>query len=94
MKALRIIVVILLLYVLSYSILSVCGRYQPDSYDLRGPMHHSWAPFGFYDPDHPWPGSLDAVRHPSEQTGGWSQPMTWGFLLLWQFDNHFVHKGY
>jgi hypothetical protein len=81
-----------LVYVLVYLILSTFGCYRPDAWDLNGPMHYSWAPAGFYDAKHAWPGSVYAVRHPNEKTGGWSAFMSWAFLPLFYLDNQFIHK--
>jgi hypothetical protein len=49
-------------YVLTYSVLSLNGRYEPIAFDLQGVMWSSWAPAGFYDPNHPWPGSVAARK--------------------------------
>jgi len=62
---------LLLIYILVYSVLSVFGSYQPEAVDVRGVMAYWWAPVGFYDAKHAWPGSSYAVKHPSEKTGGW-----------------------
>jgi len=84
---------LLLVYILAYSALSVFGRYQPLVVDVNGVMEYAWAPVGFYDPDHPWPHSSYAVRHPNEKTGGWRDSMMWAFLPLWMFDIKLVHRG-
>jgi hypothetical protein len=91
MKVLRIIIAILLLYVLSYVVLSVCGRYQPLSVGLANVKEYAWAPFAFYDPDHAWPRSYYAEHHPTEKTGGWSTAMMLTFYPLWLIDVGCIH---
>ncbi|GEM_PF-3045861 len=79
-------------YVLIYAILSINGRYQPAAVNLRGIMWSSWAPAGFYDAEHPWPGSVEARKSPNQKTGGWRASMIYAFLPLWEIDVHFIHK--
>jgi hypothetical protein len=88
----KIVGVIFAIYILIYMVLSLNGSYQPDSYDLRGPMSYARAPCGFYDPNHAWKGSSYAVHHPTEKTGGWSTSMEISFLPLYCLDCEFIHK--
>jgi hypothetical protein len=94
MKVLRVIAAMLLVYVLSYVVLSVCGRYQPIAFGADHVEAWNWAPLGFYDPDHAWAGSFYAVHHPTEKTGGWHRAMMWAFVPLWELDCHYVHNGW
>ena len=91
MKVSRIIIAILLLYVLSYVVLSVNGCYQPLSVGLNGAKSYAWAPLGFYDPDHAWKNSFYAQQHPAEKTGGWRPFMWLAFLPLWELDFRCIH---
>jgi len=83
---------VILAYVLVYSILSLCGKYQPISVGAAGVKDYAWAPSGFYDPNHAWPGSAYAVRHPTEKTGGWSRAMMLVFFPLWYLDARYIHS--
>jgi hypothetical protein len=94
MKALRIISAVLLIYILTYAVLSLCGRYQPISVGIDHVEAYSWAPFGFYDADHAWSGSVYAVQHPTAKTGGWSRFVTLTFYPLWELDTHFIHSSH
>jgi len=82
-----------LAYFLTYSVLSVFGCYQPFTVDINRVMDYSWAPLGFYDPNHAWEGSSYAVHHPTEKTGGWRDSMMWAFVPLWLLDCQFIHNG-
>jgi hypothetical protein len=93
MKVLRVIIALLMLYVLSYAILSLCGRYQPMIVGAAGVKQYAWAPFGFYDAKHHWPRSSYAVQHPAEKTGGWRVYMMMSFGPLWWLDFHYIHSG-
>jgi hypothetical protein len=93
MKVLPVIVALLVLYVLSYAVLSLCGRYQPMSIGAAGVKQYAWAPFGFYDADHAWARSAYAVHYPTEKTGGWRNYMMWSFAPLWWLDFHYIHSG-
>src|ERR1017187_5633412 len=79
-----------LVYVFVYLGLSMAGRYQPISVGIDHVEVYAWAPFGFYDPDHAWRGSVYAVRHPTEKTGGWGRLM-FIFQPLWLIDARYVH---
>ena len=83
---------VILAYVLVYSVLSLCGKYQPISVGAAGVKDYAWAPSGFYDPDHAWSGSAYAVRHPTEKTGGWSRAMMLVFFPLWYLDARYIHS--
>jgi len=54
---------------------------------------YAWAPPGFYDPEHPWPGSMIAVHNPAGKTGGWSRKAILAFYPLWVLDTRYVHKN-
>jgi hypothetical protein len=92
-RAGKVIASLFLVYVLTYSVLSAFGSYQPSEVDVWGVTRYWWAPLGFYDAKHAWPHSSYAVRHPSEKTGGWSNFMCWTFAPLFLFDIEFIHKG-
>lgn len=83
---------ILIAYLTAYAILSVRGRYEPSVVGLNGVKSYSWAPYGFYDPDHPWKGSFSARRHPEEKTGGWNTCLEAAFAPLVYFDVHCFHN--
>jgi hypothetical protein len=69
------------------------GSYQPCLVDIGRVEANAWAPIGFYDPHQAWPGSVDAIRHPSEETGGWkSNFITRIFYLPWLIDSRYVHN--
>ena len=78
------------IYVLVYSGLSMAGCYQPIAVGIGHVETYAWAPLGFYDPDHAWRGSVYAVRHPTETTGGWGRLM-FIFHPLWLIDARYVH---
>ena len=84
---------LVLVYVLLYTGLSICGRYQPIAVGISHVEKYAWAPYGFYDQDHAWEGSSYAVHHPTEKTGGWYRPIMWTFVPLWILDNQFIHTG-
>ena len=83
---------VFLAYGLIYSVLSLCGKYQPISVGAAGVKDYAWAPLGFYDADHAWPRSAYAVRHPTEKTGGWSTAMMLMFYPLWYSDARYIHS--
>ncbi len=73
-------------YVLIYLLLSLCGQYRPMSAGGLGRMqiYSTWAPFGFYDPNHSPPGSA---------IGTWRGSMILAFYPLWIIDICYVHKN-
>jgi hypothetical protein len=77
-------------YILTYVVLSVNGRYQPLGIHLTY-TEYGWAPWGFYDPDHPWPGSRGARRNPGGKTGVWNH-MMYVFAPLWIVDIRWIHR--
>jgi hypothetical protein len=70
----------LAIYVLTYSILSLGGRYEPSIVGTFGVEQYWWAPVGFYNNKHP-AGNL-----------GWNNAMCYAFLPLWWLDNSYVHN--
>jgi hypothetical protein len=88
MKALRIILAVLLIYILTYAVLSLCGRYQPIAVGIDHVEEYAWAPFGFYDKSHPWVGP---VKSPTDQPKGWSGFVGVFFCPLWELDKHYFH---
>ena len=82
-----------IIYIVIYAVLSLNGRYQPISTNLRGIEQYAWAPIGFYDPDHPWSGSIAARRSPENKAGGWNHVMMYAFAPLWVVDIHFIHEN-
>jgi hypothetical protein len=78
-------------YVIAYAILSANGRYQPLAFGLNGVKGYAWAPWGFYDPDHPWENSVAARKNPGAKTGGWNTKMIYFFMPLWELDRFFIH---
>ena len=82
---------LLMAYILAYAILSLNGRYEPEFVGLAGVKSYAWAPYGFYDADHAWKGSLYARQHPEERTGGWRNSIIMVFGPLWIVDIHFIH---
>lgn len=83
---------LLLVYVLTYVALSLAGRYQPGGVGAHGVKWYDWAPYGFFDPTHPWKGSLRAREHPTEKTGGWRSYIMTVFIPLWFYDIHCFHN--
>jgi hypothetical protein len=77
-------------YVLSYSILSVCGSYRPFYFISNGVEEYSvWAPIGFYDPKHTPSGSIATARN-----GTWRRAfIPLAFYPLWCLDISYVHKS-
>jgi len=65
-------------YVLLYSLLSICGRYQrADLASLHGvEIGYTWAPVGFYD-----------------AATGWRSGWVLSFYPLWYLDIVYVHKS-
>jgi len=90
-NALLVITAIFLIYFFSYVVLSVSGQYQPIAVGIDHVELYAWAPFGFYDPDHAWRGSVYAIRHPTEKTGGWKYFPGRMYEPLWKFDCRFIH---
>jgi hypothetical protein len=37
-----------------YSILSICGRYEPAAWGLNGVKWYNWAPYGFVGDKYKW----------------------------------------
>jgi hypothetical protein len=83
---------ILIGYVVLYVCLSVRGQYQPASVGINHVEQYEWAPFGFYDPNHPWKGSLAGISSKTNVFGGWNIPLTKLFLPLYEFDHSYIHK--
>jgi hypothetical protein len=46
------------LYMWTYAVLSINGRYEPAAIGLRGVKWYAWAPCGFYDQDCGWNRSM------------------------------------
>jgi hypothetical protein len=71
---------IVAIYVLTYAILSVGGRYEPSVVGTFGVEQYWWAPNGFYSHKH--------------KTGnlGWNNVMCYIFLPLWWVDNSYIHN--
>ncbi|MDB6112920.1 MAG: hypothetical protein JWR69_4670 [Pedosphaera sp.] len=83
-----------LLYVSVYVWLSFKGRYEPSVVGLNGVKVYSWAPMVYYDSDHPWAGSVDAIRSNASVYGGWNNPLLWKFFYpLYYVDISFIHKN-
>jgi hypothetical protein len=80
-------------YILIYVVLSAFGSYQPFTVGTFGVKQYLWAPRGFYDADHPWPGSAVAELSKDKKTGGWSSFMCWTFFPLWTIDASCIHKN-
>ena len=72
-----------LIYVLSYSILSLNGCYEPGAVGIINVKMYKWAPFGFYNR------GATQDRHL-----GWNSFMCYTFLPLWAIDITFVHPNY
>ena len=79
-------------YFLIYLILSFGGQYRPVSEGGLGhwQTYSTWAPFGFFDPDHSPPDSVAAKR--GLVIGTWRGPMIRIFYPLWIADILYVHK--
>jgi hypothetical protein len=88
----RVCAYLLMAYILVYAALSLRGRYQPAAIGLAGVKWYSWAPYGFYDAEHPWPGARAAREHPEQKTGDWRESMMISFLPLWIVDTHYIHR--
>jgi hypothetical protein len=84
---------LVILYVLFYVLLSLCGQYQPMSEGGPGRRHvySSWAPFGFYDPHHSPAGSAAAKQEMI--VGTWRISLIQIFYPLWIADVSYVHKN-
>jgi hypothetical protein len=84
---------LVIFYVLLYLLLSLCGQYRPMSEGGLGRMrvYSSWAPFGFYDPNHSPPGSVAAER--GMIIGTWRVSLIQVFYPLWIADILYVHKN-
>jgi hypothetical protein len=80
------------LYFGIYLLLSFGGQYRPMSEGGIGhwETYSSWAPFGFYDPDHSPPGSVAVER--GMVIGTWRGSMIRIFYPLWIADISYVHK--
>ena len=76
-----------------YLCLSGCGQYQPASVGINHVEQYDWAPLGFYDPGHPWKGSLAAIRDKSTNFGGWNCFAIRIFYPLYELDRFFIHKS-
>jgi hypothetical protein len=85
--------VVVVIYVLIYSLLSLCGQYRPNYEGGLGRMveYSVWAPFGFYDPDHSPPDSVAEKR--GMIIGTWRASMVLPFFPLWLIDTSYVHKS-
>ena len=84
---------LLVCYVLSYAVLSLCGQYQPSSVGLGRVISYDWAPLGFYDSTGPWPGSLAAtLAGTNNACGGWNRSLERVFYPLCLLDRRYVHK--
>jgi hypothetical protein len=81
------------IYTLTYIFLSANGQYQPQAESLHGVELSVWAPLGFYDPIHPWKGSLAAERSNTNIYGGWSLQMERLFWPLFLIDTKLIHKS-
>jgi hypothetical protein len=68
------------IYILTYSILSLGGDYEPSMVGTFGVEQYLWAPIGFYNHKHQ-AGNL-----------GWNNAMCYTFLPLWWLDNSYVHS--
>lgn len=88
----RVCTLILMAYILVYAALSLRGHYQPFIIGLAGVKSYSWAPYGFYDAGHPWPGARAARQLPEEKTGGWRESMMMVFFPLWIVDTPYIHR--
>jgi hypothetical protein len=66
-----------ILYVLSYTFLSLGGGYEPSTVEYGGTLGYTWAPFGFYE---------------KSNGGRWNIPIIYTFYPLWCLDASYVHK--
>jgi hypothetical protein len=86
--------VLFLLYVSVYTVLSLCGEYQPVWADVNGVKEYAWAPLGFYDDAHRWAGSGAAGRTHAAVMGGWnSQILCDLFYPIYSIDRLWIHPG-
>jgi hypothetical protein len=89
MKLLRIILSVLMIYLFTYVVLSVCGRYQPIAVGISHVEEYAWAPLGFYDKKHPWVGP---VKSPIQATSSWSGFIAVFFYPVWAMEKQYIHR--